>query len=80
MSLDSYFYVEVVDLELVKEPLDRTFGRGRFEIERAAPEARVSVTFRASVSEPLGEPRAAAFRGLRAYGADPELRVLSNHS
>ncbi|MDI1484539.1 hypothetical protein [Polyangium sp. y55x31] len=63
--------------EIVAEPIDRTHGKARFEIESAAPEVRAAVTFVASVSEYLRESRTEAFRGLRAYGADDELRVVS---
>lgn len=74
-GLDDFHIDLLQEGEIVAAPIDRTHGKARFEIESAAPEVRAAVTFVASVSEYLG--RAEAFRGLRAYGADDELRVVS---
>ncbi|MDI1451338.1 hypothetical protein [Polyangium sp. 6x1] len=63
--------------EIVNEPIDRTHGKHRFEIEALAPEVRIPVTFVASVRGYLGEARTEAFQSLRVYGRDEDLRVVS---
>jgi hypothetical protein len=62
---------------ITSSSIDRTQGRDRFQIESAAPESRIAVTFVETVRDYLGHHRVEAFRGLRMYGADDELRVIS---
>jgi hypothetical protein len=61
-------------------PVDRTFGKGRHELEAVPPDFMLDVTWLDSVSGQLGQWRAEAFRGLRRHGSDQELRVISMFS
>jgi hypothetical protein len=65
---------------LAPEPLDVAFGRQRFQIAKLAPERPVDVTWRATISEFIGEPHASVFKGLRRYGPDEDLRILSRRA
>lgn len=64
---------------IVHAPIDRTRGRDRFALDNAAPETRIPVTFVETVRDYLGPHRTDAFRGLRVYGADDDLRILSTY-
>lgn len=57
--------------------IDRTFGAARHEIDASRPEQPLDVTWSASISEYLGRERADAFRSLRRFGDDADLRVVS---
>jgi len=63
--------------KITNTPIDRTQGKDRFHMESVAPETRIPVTFVETVSDYLGHSRVEAFRGLRVYGTDAELRVVS---
>jgi hypothetical protein len=62
---------------LTEEPVDVTFGRQRFRLADLPPDYEVEVTWRATIAEFIGEPHAGLFKGLRGYGPDEELRILS---
>lgn len=62
---------------LVHEPVDTTFGRERFHIAELPPNYSVMVTWHATITEFVGEPHAGLFKGLRRYGPDEDLRILS---
>lgn len=65
------------DGQLAAEPIDRTLGRARHEVEAGHPMRAVEVTWRESVAGFLRDWRAEAFRSLRQYGSDDQLRVVS---
>ena len=71
-ELDCLYYAR-----LVREPLDTACGRERHRIERLPPDCLVRVTWRATIAEFIGEPHPALFKGLRRYGPDEDLRILS---
>jgi hypothetical protein len=59
------------------EPTDLTVGRERFRLAQLPPDREVQVTWRATIGEFVGEPHASIFQGLRQYGRDEDLRILS---
>jgi hypothetical protein len=77
---DSYDVDRMREGCLVSEALDRTFGRGRNEVEGCSGDWLITVTWADSVSGYLGASRANAFRSLRQYGSDRDLRVISLYS
>ncbi|MDY3554485.1 hypothetical protein R5W24_003609 [Gemmata sp. JC717] len=62
---------------LAREPVDNTFGRDRFRVAELPPDRMVEVTWRVSITEFVGEPHAERFKGLRRFGPDDSLRILS---
>lgn len=60
----------------VREAMDAGYGRHRHRIVHMPPEAFVEVTWRATIAEFVGH-YAVLFEGLRRYGRDEDLRVLS---
>jgi hypothetical protein len=58
-------------------PVDTAFGRQRSRIAGLPPDHPVEVTWRATIAELIGEPHAGLFKGLRRYGPDEDLRILS---
>ena len=62
---------------LAREPVDTTFGRARFRVAELPPDREVEVTWRATIAEFVGEPHAGLFNGLRQFGPDESLRILS---
>jgi hypothetical protein len=65
------------DGHLVTEPVDVTYGRQRFRITELPPDEPVEVTWRATIAEFIGERCVSLFKGLRQYGPDDDLRLLS---
>lgn len=65
------------DGKLAREPVDAAFGQHRSRIAELPPDRLVEVTWRATIAEFIGEPHAGSFKGLRQYGPDDELRILS---
>lgn len=61
----------------VSAPLDVAFGRQRSRLGDLPPNQPVEVTWRATIAELIGEPHAGLFKGLRRYGPDEDLRILS---
>jgi hypothetical protein len=59
------------------EPVDITLGRERYRLAEMPPDREVKVTWRATIGEFVGEPHASLFTGLRQYGRDEDLRILS---
>lgn len=59
------------------EAIPRSHGPGRHEIETSNAERPLDVTWTDTVARCLGPGRADAFRSLRRYGTDAELRVIS---
>jgi len=76
-GLSDYDIDRLREGKIVEPSIDRTRGKDRFHMETQAPETRIPVTFIASVSDYLGHHRVEQFRGLRMYGSDDELRVIS---
>jgi len=62
---------------LAREPVDNTFGWARFRASEVPPDREVEVTWRVTISEFVGELHAGLFKGLRQYGVDEDLRILS---
>jgi hypothetical protein len=62
---------------LTREPVDTTFGRQRFRLAELPPDQLVEVTWRVTLAEFIEEPHSGLFEGLRRYGLDEELRILS---
>lgn len=62
---------------LVREPVHMIFGRQRYRVAELPPDAAIDVTWRETIAEFIGEPHASLFRGLRRYGRDEDLRILS---
>jgi hypothetical protein len=54
-----------------------TFGTPRFRATELPPDRSIEVTWRDTLGGFVGEPWASAFRRLRRYGRDEDLRVLS---
>jgi hypothetical protein len=61
----------------VAAPVDRSFGHARNEIEAHHSHHPLEVTWRATIADHLGRERADAFRSLRRFGDDADLRVIS---
>ena len=59
------------------EPVNATLGRLRYRIAELPPNRPVEVTWHTTIAEFIGEPHAALFKGLRQYGPDEDLRILS---
>ena len=64
------------DTGLTREAADMTFGPDRFRVSGLPPEREVEVTWQETVSGFMGERDAGAFRRLRRYGPDADLRLL----
>jgi hypothetical protein len=62
---------------LAEEPVDTSFGRYRHEISQLPPERLTKVTWRDSLPAFMRPGVAGAFRRLRTYGPDPDLRIVS---
>ncbi len=62
---------------LAEGPVDTAFGAFRFQLSRLPPEQPVDVTWAETIGAFLGEPCASAFKGLRRYGPDEDLRILA---
>jgi hypothetical protein len=62
---------------LANHPVDISFGQNRARLAELPPDREVPVTWRATISEFIGEPHASLFQGLRQYGPDEDLRILS---
>jgi hypothetical protein len=60
-----------------REPVDITFGKQRSRLAELPPDRLVEVTWRATIAEFIGERHAGLFKGLRRYGPDEDLRILS---
>lgn len=60
----------------VNEPTDVSFGVHRHQLSQLPPERDVCVTWRDTIAGFVGEGYADAFRGLRRYGRDEDLRIL----
>jgi hypothetical protein len=56
---------------------DMTFGPDRYHLNQLPPDRDVWVTRRETIAGFIGAPHADEFRGLRRYGRDEDLRVLS---
>lgn len=65
------------DGHMASTPIDRTGSRERHEVEASHPLRAFEVTWRETVAGFLGDWRLEAFRSLRRYGSDDELRVVS---
>ena len=63
--------------EWVDEPVDVSSGKDRSRLNGLPGDSVVEVTWRDTISEFIGEPLAGLFKGLRQYGRDEDLRVLS---
>ncbi len=63
---------------LATEHVDNLFGRDRFIVAQMPSDRQVDVTWRATISEFVGEPYANAFKSLRRYGPDDSLRILAS--
>jgi hypothetical protein len=59
------------------DPLNVTGGRLRYELSRTRENEPVTVTWRETYAEFVGEFRAHLFQELRRYGRDEDLRILS---
>lgn len=77
---DRYVIQRLREGHLVCDPVDRRFGRGRNELVECPGDWLITVTWADSVSGYLGALRAEAFRSLRKYGSDRDLRVISLYS
>jgi hypothetical protein len=62
---------------LTGKPMEAAFGRQRFRVAGLPSDRPVPVTWRVSITEFIGERHAALFKGLRRYGPDEDLRILS---
>lgn len=62
---------------LAHEPINIIFGKQRSLVAELPPDRPINVTWRETISEFIGEPHAGLFRGLRQYGRDADLRILS---
>lgn len=60
-----------------EKPVDVTFGPNRYSLSQLPPEREVPVTWRDTIATFIGELHVEAFRGLRRYGRDEDLRILS---
>lgn len=60
-------------------PVGRVAGPGRHEVETSHPEAPLTVTWRDTVTGCMTAERTAAFRALRQFGPDPDLRIVATH-
>jgi hypothetical protein len=58
-------------------PVDVTFGAARFRVAILPEDREVKVTWRETIAEFVGEPHARLFKGLRQYGWDDDLRIIS---
>ena len=65
---------------VVGAPIDRTFGRGRYEIEQAGDETLVDVTWAETIAGLMGDRVTREFRAVRRFGPDAALRVISTFS
>lgn len=65
------------DGHLAHAPIDRTNGRARHEVEASHAMRAFEVTWRETVAGVLRDWRVEAFRSLRQYGSDADLRVVS---
>ena len=61
----------------VREPVDTAFGQQRSRLAELPPDRAVEVTWRATITESIGQRHAGLFKGLRQYGPDEDLRILS---
>jgi hypothetical protein len=61
----------------VRAPVATAFGRQRNHIAGLSQDEPVEVTWRATITELVGGPYSILFKGLRQYGPDEELRILS---
>jgi len=59
------------------QPVDMTFGPDRYYLSQLPPDREVGVTWRDTIAGFIGESHTAAFRALRRYGRDEDLRILS---
>jgi len=62
---------------LVGKPVDTAFGRERFRNAQLPMDSEVDVTWIQTIAEFIGTTWVTAFRELRNYGADDQLRVIS---
>jgi hypothetical protein len=65
---------------LSREPVDMTFGPDRFQVSELALERKLQVTWQETISDFMGERDAGAFRRLRRYAPDEDLRLLAWYS
>jgi hypothetical protein len=61
----------------MEPPIDVTTGRRRYEIAERPPDHLVAVTWRETIAQFVGEPHAHLFQGMRQFGRDDDLRILS---
>jgi hypothetical protein len=66
--------------DVTDKPVDWTWAGRRHELHTTDPTRPVEVTWLTSVSDVLGESHSAAFRNLRRYGRDDELRIICTYS
>ncbi len=57
-----------------------SYGKGYYELRKLSPDETVNVTWTEIISSYLKEWHVQAFRELRKYGSDAELRVISTYS
>jgi hypothetical protein len=65
---------------LTKQPIDRTQGKSRHQLEQLPSDAPVLVTWAVTISDFLGDKRANSFKSLRQYGRDEDLRIITTLS
>jgi hypothetical protein len=62
--------------QLADEPRDQHWGRAAFERHDAAPDGRVTVTWRASLAERVGDWRVEALAQLQAHTRGERVRLF----
>jgi len=62
---------------VTRDPIDVTFGERRFQITELPPDREVEVSWVETIRNYIGESHTNAFRRLRHYGRDEDLRILS---
>jgi hypothetical protein len=76
-GLDEYRITAIRQGQIVNTPIDRSFGRGRYELAECPPDGTLAVTWKDSVRGQLGDWCVKAFGALRQYGSDDQSRVIS---
>jgi hypothetical protein len=65
---------------LSQQSIDRTQGKYRHQLEQLPSDAPVLVTWTTTISDFLHEFRANAFKSLRQYASDEDLRIITSLS
>lgn len=63
--------------KITDEPINRTHGSGRYQIEELSSDYFVTVTWMETIATLMGQKVMDIFRNLRIFGRDVDLRVIS---